>query len=121
MHSNMMKHRFAKDIEHSRSKPKLFNILIILSIFLISLYTVNQKNNSMRMRYEIANLEQQNRDMIRASSSIAIKYYKDSSILKLQKIAMNDGLIYFNNRISPVKKIMPYKPILVALERHILK
>ncbi len=121
MRNNMIKHRFVKNIKHEGPKPKLFNVLIILSILLISLYTINQKDHSMQIRYEIANLEQQNRDMTRVSKSIAVKYYKDSSILKLQKIAMNDGLIYFNNRISPIRKIMPYKPILVALERHILK
>ncbi len=121
MRNNMIKHRFVKDIKHEGTKPKLFNLLIILSIFLISLYTINQKDHSMKIRYEIANLAQQNRDMTRASNSIAVKYYKNSSILKLQKIAMNDGLIYFNNRISLIKKVTPYKPILVALERHILK
>ncbi len=107
--------RFA-DTKHKKSKFKL-SLFIILSIFLLSLYTINQKNRSIKIRYEIANLEKQNRNTVKDSNNIAIAYFKNSSILKLQKVAMNNGLVYYNGEISLVRKRAPHKPMMLALSK----
>ncbi len=104
------------DTKHKKSKFKL-SLLIILSIFLLSLYTINQKNRSIKIRYEIATLEKQNRNMVKDSNSIAIAYFKNSSMLKLQKVAMNNGLIYYNGETILAKKRAPYKPMMLALSK----
>ncbi len=93
-----------------------FRFIIISLISFLAIYIVWQKNLSLQERYGIARIENRNEEIRKIADVITIRFYKNSSILKLQNYAFNDGLIYYGSKSSAKKELeKTLKPILIAL------
>ncbi|GMT43909.1 MAG: hypothetical protein IEMM0003_0728 [bacterium] len=93
-----------------------FRFIIISLISFLAIYIVWQKNLSLQERYNIARIENQNKKIRRIADVVTVRFYKNSSILKLQNYAFNDGLTYYGSKGGAKReqrKIL--KPILIAL------
>ncbi|GEM_PF-3239881 len=91
----------------------LFRLFVVIIIFSLSIYIVWQKNRSLQVRYNIAQIEDQNGKIKRVVDIATVQFYKNSSILKLQNYAFNDGLTYYDSKV--VYKLKPAKQVLIAL------
>lgn len=93
-----------------------FRFIIISLISFFAIYIVWQKNLSLQERYNIARIENQNKEIRRIADIVTVRFYKNSSILKLQNYAFNDGLTYYGSKVGAKREQRKtLKPILIAL------
>jgi len=93
-----------------------FRFIIISLISFLAIYIVWQKNLSLQERYNIARIENRNKEIRKIADVITVRFYKNSSILKLQNYAFNDGLTYYGSKSGAKREQRKtLKPILVAL------